>query len=66
MAHTFLKLTRSLGAWTEMRDTRTGSTTQVRAVRCADDPSKVQLEFRAPPEVQITRVSGSRTGASRA
>lgn len=66
MAHTFLKLTRTFGQWTELTDGRTGLIAQVRAVRCAEDSNKVQMEFKAPPEVRIERIKGPDAGGQRA
>lgn len=50
-----LKLTRSFGAWIELRDDRSGAVTRFRAVS-TEDTTKVQFQIEAPVFVAIDRV----------
>jgi hypothetical protein len=54
-----LKLTRSLGSWIELRDSKTGAVVaQFRAVpAAAGEDGKVQFEIDAPQHIKINRVS---------
>lgn len=51
-----LKLQRNFGQWVELRDAGNGRVVTLRVVQTAE-PGKVQIEFEAPEQVKINRVT---------